>query len=280
MNEFSYIIGAKNKVTLVIGSEIFNITIEKDGKEKYQKVIDMIRNKRPIEELYLAVSIKKQVETISNGEVIIKDGKVYYKDKSIESTYVGTKLLELHKNGFDCQPVMNFINNLYQNPSYRSVTLLYGFLEKFNMPITPDGCFLAYKKVGPDFKDIYTGKMDNSVGAIVSMDRNEIDDDPNSLCAAGLHFCAFDYISLYGSEITNSIVVIVKINPKDVVSIPIDCNGAKGRCCKYEVVSVNKTILEHNLTKSVMDFVEDDDTESGDHPDEDYDSSFAYYSED
>jgi hypothetical protein len=30
--------------------------------------------------------------------------------------------------------------------------------------------------------------------------------------------------------------MILKINPADVVSIPTDYNGAKGRCCKYEVV--------------------------------------------
>ena len=278
MNEYSYIIGAKNKVTIVIDSEIFNISVEKDGKEKYQKVIDMIKAKCSTEELYLVVSIKKQVETFSNGVVTIKDGKVHLKDKCIESTYVGTKLLELHAAGFDCQPLMKFIDNLYQNTSYRSVTLLYKFLEDFNMPITPDGCFLAYKKVGPDFKDLYTGTMDNSVGAIVSMDRNEIDDDPNSLCSAGLHFCAFSYISQYAQDATNSVVVILKINPKDVVSIPTDYDGAKGRCCKYEVVSVNKTLLENNLTEPVMNFTKD--TDSSDHEDENYDTSFPYYSED
>lgn len=280
MNDYSYIIGVKNKVTIVIDSEIFNISVEKDGKEKYQKIIDMIKAKCSQKELYLAVSLKKQVEVFSNGAVVIKDDKVYVNDKCIESTYVGTKIIELYNAGFDCQPLMKFIDNLYQNTSYRSVTLLYKFLEDFNMPITPDGCFLAYKKVGPDFKDLYTGTMDNSVGAIVSMDRNEIDDDPNSLCSAGLHFCAFSYISQYAQDVTNSVVVIVKINPKDVVSIPTDFNGAKGRCCKYEVVSVNKTLLEHNLTEPVMNFTKDTHDNNGDHEDENYDTSFPYYSED
>jgi hypothetical protein len=31
--------------------------------------------------------------------------------------------------------------------------------------------------------------------------------------------------------------MILKINPADVVSIPADYNGAKGRCCKYTVVA-------------------------------------------
>ena len=35
--------------------------------------------------------------------------------------------------------------------------------------------------------------------------------------------------------------MIVKINPADVVSIPTDYNGAKGRCCRYQVVAEVKT---------------------------------------
>jgi hypothetical protein len=31
--------------------------------------------------------------------------------------------------------------------------------------------------------------------------------------------------------------MILKINPKDVVSIPADYNNTKGRCCRYEVVA-------------------------------------------
>jgi len=31
--------------------------------------------------------------------------------------------------------------------------------------------------------------------------------------------------------------MILKISPADVVSIPTDYDGAKGRCCKYEVVA-------------------------------------------
>ena len=30
--------------------------------------------------------------------------------------------------------------------------------------------------------------------------------------------------------------MIVKINPRDVVSIPTDYNNAKGRACRYEVI--------------------------------------------
>jgi hypothetical protein len=77
-----------------------------------------------------------------------------------------------------------------ENPSYRAVNELYGFLEKNRLPITPDGHFLAYKKVRDDYKDIHSGTMDNSVGKIVEMERNQVNDDKNQTCSSGLHFCS------------------------------------------------------------------------------------------
>jgi hypothetical protein len=40
------------------------------------------------------------------------------------------------------------------------------------------------------------------------------------------------YLNHFGGART----VIVKVNPRDVVSIPSDYNGAKGRTCRYEVI--------------------------------------------
>ena len=118
------------------------------------------------------------------------------------------------------------------NPSYRAVNELYGFLEKNNLPITPDGHFLAYKRVRDDYKDVYSGTMDNSIGKIVEMERNLVNDDKNQTCSSGLHFCSEGYLNHFGGDRT----VIVKINPRDVVSIPTDYDNSKGRACRYEVI--------------------------------------------
>ena len=67
------------------------------------------------------------------------------------------------------------------------------------------------------------------------MDRNLVDDNPESHCSSGLHFCSESYLQSFGGA--SNPVMILKINPADVVSIPTDYNGAKGRCMKYEVVA-------------------------------------------
>jgi hypothetical protein len=141
-------------------------------------------------------------------------------------------MITMLQEGFPIEPMVVFMENLMSNPSRQAVQELYGFLEKNNLPITPDGHFLAYKKVRDDYLDCHSGTMDNSVGRIVEMERNEVDDNRNNTCSAGLHFCGHSYLAHFGGART----VIVKINPRDVVSIPSDYNDAKGRACRYEVV--------------------------------------------
>jgi hypothetical protein len=89
--------------------------------------------------------------------------------------------------------------------------------------------------VREDFKDIHSGTFDNSVGAICEMERNTVDDNKEQTCSAGLHFCSQEYLPNFGSG-RGDHVMILKINPRDVVSIPVDYNNSKGRCCRYEVI--------------------------------------------
>jgi hypothetical protein len=64
------------------------------------------------------------------------------------------------------------------------------------------------------------------------MERNKVDDNQNNTCSSGLHFCSENYLRSFGGDRT----VIVKINPRDVVSIPTDYDNSKGRACRYEVI--------------------------------------------
>jgi hypothetical protein len=159
-------------------------------------------------------------------------GETLYWDGEVFNGTLATRMVAMLTEGFTIEPLVKFMENLLENPSKRSVDELYGFLEKNNLPITPDGHFLAYKKVRIDYKDVYSGTMDNSPGQVVTMPRNKVDDDKDRTCSAGLHFCSEGYLRHFGGERT----VIVKINPRDVVSIPSDYDNTKGRACQYEVV--------------------------------------------
>jgi hypothetical protein len=165
---------------------------------------------------------------------------------------IADRILTMFDEGFDIEPMCKFVENLYDNPSYKAVNELYGFLEATDLPITEDGHFLAYKMVRADFKSHYDGKTDNSVGSTPKMPRNMVDENADQTCSKGLHFCSQSYLNHYAS---NGIVVIVKVNPRDVVSIPTDYDNSKGRACEYLVTGVFdvKPTKEHSFGTTVAD---------------------------
>lgn len=56
--------------------------------------------------------------------------------------------------------------------------------------------------------------------------------------------------------------MVVEINPKDVVSVPNDCDCQKLRTCKYKVVDHFKTKMPDTLCDEYYDEDEDYDQES------------------
>jgi hypothetical protein len=82
--------------------------------------------------------------------------------------------------------------------------------------------------------DKYSGRFDNSVGKIVQMTREAVDPDRRNECSTGLHFCSPGYLSGFASP--TDPIMIVKIDPADVVAIPADYQNQKGRTWRYEVV--------------------------------------------
>jgi hypothetical protein len=82
------------------------------------------------------------------------------------------------------------------------------------------------------------------------MERNAVDDNKDQTCSTGLHFCGLSYLDHFGGS--DSRTVIVKIDPADVVSIPSDYNGAKGRACRYEVIGEMGVKAEDAFTAPVQ----------------------------
>ena len=176
----------------------------------------------------MALLIKKH----SSGKFYVVNGLIYM-DGEILPDALSKRLLAFVNAGIDTSSLEKFWNNLKMNPSLRSRTMLYAFLENNGIPLTTDGCFVAYKRVTNDFKDCHTGTFDNSIGAEVWMDRSKVDPDPSVTCSRGLHVAAFPYAQGF---YPNGKLVEVKVSPMDVVAVPDDYNGQKMRVCEYVVM--------------------------------------------
>lgn len=227
------------------------------------------------QELIELVDIETAVATFSDGTVEVKNGKVFYDGEEVHGA-ISKRILEFMSKGLPFQPLVNFLNNLMENPSMQSQTELYDFLEHQYLPVTEDGHFLAYKAVRSDYMDKYAGKFRNKVGDVCEMRRAKVDDNRSVGCSQGLHAGALNYVAGYGSVDAGDKIVIVKINPKDVVSVPNDCGCEKLRTCRYEVVGEYQGELLKPLYKSEFneDSYYDEEEELYDEYDDAYWSSF------
>lgn len=213
----------------------------KSDHPDYENLLDAVET-NDINYFLENVDIAKPVQDYVDGSGIeVLNGEVLYNGQVIHNS-VCDDIIAFMQNGLNYQPLVNFLNNLMQNPSFRSIEQLYTFRKRMQMPITEDGCFLAYKSVTGDYKDHHTGTFDNRVGATHKMPRNQVSDDVDLGCSNGFHVGTLEYASTFGGA--GSKLVLVKVNPKDVVSVPKDCSYQKCRVCEYTVVANYKNPLD------------------------------------
>lgn len=201
----------------------------------------------------------------------VQNGAVYFGGSAVHSLCVD-RILQFCDSGFSPLPLVKFLSKLQKNPSRRSVEELYRFLERNNLTVTTNGNFLAYKAVRSDYysitsgqaqllkgKDDGKGRIFNGVGEEIEVYRNNVDDDANRGCSFGLHAGTLEYAQGFGGS--DAVLLIVEIDPQDVVSVPHDCECQKLRTCRYKVVDICTQRLDLPVYDSRFD--SDDDEEDG-----------------
>lgn len=212
-------------------------TIAKDNPA-YAEILKAIVQKN-VEKLESLCDIPGFVAKITRGDVAISEDEVRFRNQKVPE-YLATRILDYIKEGLPIDPICRFAEKLMGNVTEDVREDLYLWLEKGNMPIYEDGDILGYKVVRSDFYSIHSGRdgrVFQGVGEVVELDRVKCDANRDVTCSSGLHFCSYDYLPHFGglNEEQNR-VIIVKINPADVVAIPTDYGLTKGRCCRFEVI--------------------------------------------
>jgi hypothetical protein len=236
-----------------------------------------------VEELRVALDIPAFIAQVSEGRVQIGTGAVYFDGLEVKGV-ITERLVSLLQEGHDVRPLARFLDRVSQNPNITARDEIYLFMESGNMPLTEDGCFLAFKKVGHDYASGHLApggvKVYNRIGDVVSMPREHVDTDRYNTCSRGLHFCSWQYLPEFGVDYRSDRVVIVKIAPEDVVSIPSDYNNSKGRTWRYVVVGeVPQDECKHLFDRKpvVSSFGVYDATEEENEDDPDYDENLGSF---
>lgn len=201
---------------------------------RYAAVLECIREQR-LEDIPGVVEIERKY----NGDGIeLKDGLLVANGETLPAE-LEARILKFKELKLPYDALLKFWDNLKKNPSFNARKMLFKFLEHNGHPLTEDGCFIAYRGVTEDFKDAHTNSFDNRPGQVCEMPRELVDDNPNNTCSSGLHVACFEYARGFAKKL-----VEVKVNPADVVCVPVDYDGTKMRTCRFEVVQECSGILE------------------------------------
>ena len=167
---------------------------------------------------------------------------------------VGAEALKGHaasavkqQNTLGFRKFMERLAKVAKNRKHTAQELL-KFMEKNDLPIADDGCIVAYKSLTKTSEegiwvDNHSQSLKQTVGSIVKMDAEMVDDNRRVLCSNGLHIARKGYLNSYGSGSTN-IVTIVKIAPEHVISVPMG-EQDKMRVMQYFIVA-ELTVNERN----------------------------------
>jgi hypothetical protein len=229
------------------------VTLLTTSSGTYDQIIDLMQ---PIREFRRALSTSNFYENGDGLVCIDLDGYPFILPAELQQ-----EVLRINRSNGNLIPLENFVANLAKNPDRKVHAQLYGFISACGLTLTEDGHFLAYKKVRDDFLDIYSGTVDNTPGtSLKPMPRWACDSNPNNTCSSGYHFAAWGYLQHYGAS-NGTRIVIVKVDPAEVVAIPVDYNNMKGRACTYKVL---KEIAVPEELKNTPVYTDDYDDESDD----------------
>lgn len=187
---------------------------------------------------------------------------------------------ESDENGW--KPLVLFLEKVQTNPSEASRESLYSWLVDREFTISEDGDFIAYKgvQVGKDgeslsinhgeaFVDgvVHRGAIPNPNGSVISMPRSGVNANVGIGCSTGLHAGTWDYAHSFA----RGRVLTVAINPRDVVSVPSDCNFQKLRVSRYTVLEETEVAYTTPtfFASQDDDFLDDDEDGWGNDEDDD-----------
>lgn len=213
------------------------------------------------------ITAANKFESLSE-RVSIQNGHVFFDGDLVDNTLTQQIVRFLQEGVDDWKPLVAYMEKVYQNPIDHSREQLFNFIRANGITITEDGDLVLYKGVRDDLTSVsagpalvngeaVNGHVPNQPGNVIEMQRSKVVHDPEVACSTGLHVGAWEYASTFGT-----VTLECHVNPRDVVSVPIDHSAQKVRTCRYKVVGVVNRPVD-----TAVRYNDDDDY--------DYDYSYA-----
>ena len=208
---------------------------------------DLFSPAKTVEKNFKAVTERVSVQ----GSTILFDGD------PVDNALTKQIIRFLDEGVEDWKPLVAFMEKVQTNPEQHSREQLYEWLSRHDFAIDDEGNIIGYKAVlrtadgyqswnsGIAYVngERHEGQIPQKVGDIVTMPRSEVAFDPTQGCSAGLHVANYNYAKNFLSD---QPLLHVRVNPRDVVSVPTDSNWEKVRVCRYEIIGEGEEVTTAN----------------------------------
>jgi hypothetical protein len=201
-------------------------------------------------------SAKNTLEKLSE-RVTLKNGNLYFDGDLVDNSLTRHIIRMIDGKDNNWQNFVKFMENIATNPSKTSRLHLFRWLDERDFTIDDNGHIVGYKGVTntPTNLSVNSGRafvngveinghIPNEPGSVIEMPRSAVNPDRDTGCSTGLHVGTYDYASRFGAKL-----LTVAVNPRDVVSVPGDCNEQKMRCCRYRVIGTERNQIENTTVE-------------------------------
>jgi hypothetical protein len=226
--------------------------------------------------------VEKNFKAITD-RVSVQGSTILFDGDPVDNALTKQIIRFLDEGVEDWKPLVAFMEKVQQNPEEHSREQLFEWLSRHDFAIDDEGNIVAYKSVvrkNGEYVSWHAGtawvngvehankQIPQKVGDVVTMPRSAVAFDPAQACSAGLHVASHNYASNF---LSGEALLHVRVNPRDVVSVPTDSNWEKVRVCRYEIIAEGEKVVNASYSA----YTDDDDEY-----DEDYDDYDEYEDDD
>lgn len=282
--------GVESVITVLHDGEVYQAVV--DHHPSFSAILARLKDDPQDESVVDLFDVErtlvKAFEQVTE-RISIRNGQVFFDGDRLHNGVEKQILRFVDEGQMDrLDAVVNFTEKVMTNPQQHSRDQLFTWLDRHDFTITQDGDFVGYKgchasdegprstRVAPDKDGVVRNgqpvsgeKVLNLPGDVVEMPRSRVDFNAGVGCSTGLHVGTFAYARSFASELLE-----VHVNPRDVVSVPTDCDAQKIRCCRYTVIGpIDEEYATAVLPRAQVEDVYDDyeDYEDDEFYDDEYD---------
>ena len=236
MSSVPYRISDKT-ITIVVDRQVH--TVQRSAANANALIDELAKGESAdLEVIKAMASVKNYIVYLSQGRISLTDSGIQFMGELVNS-YMTERIMRHHAEGVDVAPMLAFMDRVMNHPILGIQQDIYKWCEKGDMPFTAEGHIIAYKKVREDYRSYHSSPdgthLHHPIGGYVEMERSAVDPRRDYTCSTGLHFCSYDYLNAYQGANTGRILIL-SIDPQDIIAIPTDYNQTKGRACRYRII--------------------------------------------